>query len=56
MTDLQKLKADYEKLEDGERILFLEWLHHLDPWKWDFATQCPPLRKFHDGKLKREEK
>lgn len=56
LSALESSKVSFISLGESDKLLFLEWLHREEPHKWEFATMCPPLRKFHDGKLKREDK
>ena len=41
------------KLDQYGIIYVCEWLFKNHPHKYDYATMCEPLRRFHDPQAKR---
>lgn len=47
--------GDYQDLSEGDKLLLIEQLWKLDPFKMEFAKMGESERKFHDSNAKRGE-
>lgn len=52
-SNVTDLVERFKGLETHEKIDFLTWVYLAEPHKYDYATMCEPLRKFHDPSAKR---
>ena len=51
MDDLEVVKHLYSYLSEGNKLLFLLWLHETDKHKMEYASMPDTLRRIYDEKL-----
>ncbi len=53
MTKLQSIQAQYQSLDEGEKLLFLKYLWEQDKFKLEYTSMPSSLQKFYNAEGER---